>query len=184
MGFDKQLITINEKKLIDHIIEKISIYFDQIIITTNTPEIYTNLNVTVIVDKISVDSPLAGIYSGLLIAKSKYSYVIACDMPNVNVEYIEYLKNKIECNSNNPDAVITKQGIHIEPFNGFYHKALSIDIEKFLNNSGRKIKRLLDIKNVLYIEEKLARKYSPDWDMFANLNTQEEYYKYLNKEKL
>lgn len=172
MGFDKQLLSINNQRLIDIIIDKLQTEFSQIIVVTNRIEYYLKSNYMVIKDKIKGKGPLGGVHSGLVEAQSKFVYFIACDMPNVNIDYIKYMKKKIK--QSDVKACITKCGMHIEPFNAFYSRDIISDIEKYLLEGGTSIKPLLRELNIHYIEEDKAREYSPNWGMFLNLNTKED----------
>lgn len=178
MGFDKQLIKINERRLMDSLISKLRQEFDEIIIVTNKPEYYQGLSDKIISDIIVGKGPLSGIHAGLNESSNELVYFIACDMPNINIEYIRYMKERIR----NLDAYacITRFGNWIEPFNAFYSKKLKKKIEEHLLNNRRSINSLLDKVEVHYIREEDARKYSPNWDMFLNLNTKEDLNDYLN----
>lgn len=178
MGFDKQLLKVNERRLMDTIIYKLRQEFNEIIIVTNKPEYYNEL-----VDKITKDiipgkGPLSGIHSGLHSASSEYVYFIACDMPNINLEYIRYMKKNI--GHRNVYASVTRFGDWIEPFNAFYSKRLKDEISEHLANNKRSINSLLEKLKVHYISEREARKFSPNWDMFYNLNTKEDLNNFLN----
>lgn len=172
MGFDKQFLELNKKRLIDIIINKLKEEFEEIIIVTNKPEEYRKYTQKILSDKIKDVGPLGGIYTGLKESTFKYAFVIACDMPNISPDYIKYMKNIIEKQS--VDLCITKNGDNIEPFHSFYSKAIVEDIKEYLLSGRRNIKGLAKELNTLYIEEKWARKYSPDLIIFENLNTQKD----------
>jgi len=172
MGFDKQFVKVNKKRLMDSIIAKLEEEFEEIIIVSNKPEEYSQYSQRILPDKIKDVGPLGGIYTGLMEAKFKYSFIIACDMPNINVDYIKYMKDAMENKS--VDICITKIGDNIEPFHGFYSKETAEYIGKYLLKGRRKIKDLAEELNTLYIEEEFARKYSPELIIFENLNTQKD----------
>jgi molybdopterin-guanine dinucleotide biosynthesis protein A len=180
MGFDKQLLTLNEKKLIYNISDKLRRKFDEIIVITNTPQIYSmSREVIYICDEIKNKGPLGGIYTGLKKATSQYVYFIACDMPVINFDYIDLLKLSVKAKSK--DAVVTKQSQFIEPFNAFYNKKLIKELEICLKTSNDSVQRFLKSQDCIYIPEKTARKYSPDWEMFLNFNTKEDIIKWRKR---
>ncbi|MTI70424.1 MAG: molybdenum cofactor guanylyltransferase [Firmicutes bacterium] len=176
MGFDKQLMRIKQQRVIDILISKLNEEFKEVIIVTNKPSYYNNYK-NVFTDEIKKKGPLSGIHIGLKKAKSEYVYFTACDMPNVNISYIRYMKEKIS--KIKVDACVTKYKERIEPFNSFYNKRLITSIEQRLRNDERSIYTFLKNRNCLFIEEKVARKFSPTWDMFVNLNTKEDLQKYI-----
>ncbi len=174
MGFDKQLINIGDTCITDYIITILKPMFKNIIVVTNRPEIYKDPEMAVIEDFYKGYGPLGGIHAGLLQSQSMYNYIIACDMPYVNIKYIDYMMKRIMESPYGTDAVITRFGQWIEPFNAFYSKNLIPRIEENIMENKKKISELLDRANVLYIDEKIARRYSPDWSMFTNLNTEKD----------
>lgn len=182
MGFDKQFLKIDQRSLIDSLINKLKKEFNEIIIVTNKPEYYIGLSHKIITDKIVGKGPLSGIHAGLLEASSKYSYVIACDMPNINMEYVRYMMKSM--GNDNLDGCVTIYGDSVEPLNSFYSKHLVEKIQINLENGKRSINSMLKSLNIKYIEEIDARTFSPNWDMFLNLNTREDLDRYLFINKL
>lgn len=174
MGFDKQFLTINKKSVMENIIYKLKDEFDEIIVVTNKPLEYKGLNYKVTCDILKSVGPLGGIHAGLTIAKSKYSMVIACDMPNINMDYIKYMKAHI-----GEDGCTTKYGDWIEPFSSFYSKDVVEDIEEYLLTGKKSTCNLLKKLRMNCIEEEVARKFSPNWNMFLNLNTKKDLDNYL-----
>lgn len=178
MGFDKQLIKVNERRLMDNLVNKLRQEFNEVIIVTNKPEYYYGLCDKLTSDIIVGRGPLSGIHAGLNEASSELVYFIACDMPNINLDYIRYMKEIIR--QIDACACVTQFGNWIEPFNAFYSKKLKDKIEKHLLDNRRSINSLLDKVEVQYISEEEARKFSPNWDMFLNLNTKEDLNAFLN----
>lgn len=178
MGFDKQLIKINERRLMDSLISKLRQEFSEIIIVTNKPDYYIGLSDKITSDIIKGKGPLSGIHAGLNQASSEYVYFIACDMPNISLNYIRYMKESIR--STDTMACITRFGQWIEPFNAFYSKKMINIVEEHLLNHNKSINSLISKVDVYYISELEARKFSPNWDMFLNLNTKEELDHFIN----
>ncbi len=176
MGFDKQLIKYKDKPLVEYIIERLNSLFEEIIVVTNTPGIYKIDSIKIISDELSGYGPLGGIHAGLKHASSGFSYVTACDMPEINTAYIDYMIELIRQHSYKAEAVVTRFGEWLEPFNAFYTKALVNKIEEQIAQGNCKISTVLEASNTLYIDEAYARRYSPDWSMFKNINTLEDLY--------
>ncbi|GAA0127218.1 molybdenum cofactor guanylyltransferase [Clostridium sp. CTA-19] len=173
MGFDKQFLEINNNRLIDSLVKKLKNEFEEIIVVTNKAEQYVEKDYKIISDEIKNCGPLGGIHVGLKNSSSKYTYFIACDMPNINLDYIKFMKSKIE--KLELDACITKsKNGKIEPFNGFYSKKVIDVIEKQVLEKKLAISYLIDNVNAVYIDEKDAKYYNDSLNMFINLNTQKE----------
>ena len=182
MGFDKQFLKIKEKRVIDVVIDKLKEEFSEIIIVTNKPEEYKDSKHTVVSDIIKGQGPLSGLHVGLKYSKSKYAYFIACDMPNINIDYIRYMKQRLKQEKYKPMACVTTCEKFIEAFNAFYSKNLYEKIEESLKDDKRSVNSLLKRVDTLFIDEENTREFSPNWDMFINLNTQEELKNYTKNE--
>lgn len=182
MGFDKQFLKINETRVMEILINKLEEEFEEIIIVTNKPELYKDSKRKIVSDIIEKKGPLSGLHVGLKNSKSKYVYFIACDMPNINLSYVNYMKRIIEKEA--PDACVTRCGNFSETFNSFYSKDLYKTIEERLNLGKKSVVSLLENIDTFYISEKDAKNYSPNWDMFINLNTKEELKKYIEEKYL
>ncbi len=179
MGLDKQFLVLENQWMMDQIIKQLEKLFKEIIIVTNKPEEYKDCPYTIVQDQIKDFGPVGGIHAGLKSSSSLYNYIIACDMPFININYIQYMKRLINTSSKNVDAVVAMLGEWIEPFNGFYSKRLIEKIEKNIQENKKMIISILKGSNVLYIEEKKARIFSPGWEMFINLNSPKDLKEYL-----
>lgn len=177
MGFDKQFLKINEKKLMDTLIINLKKEFDEIIIVTNKIDKYVEGSYKLVCDEIKGKGPLSGFHIGLKESSSQYVYFVACDMPNINTAYIKFMKDKIR--NLNVDACVTKKGDRIEPFNAFYSRKLIDKIEERIMNNANSLFSLVNRVNTIYLEEKDAQKYSSDLSMFLNLNNIEDLNKYI-----
>ena len=176
MGFDKQLLKIRRQRLIHSLVEKLDKEFEEIIIVSNTPSFYGGYHCTIVSDLIMGKGPLCGIHAGLQEAHSEYAFVIACDMPYMNTDYVRFMKAEME--DHGVDACITRFGEWIEPFHAFYSTHILKCIENHLNSGQRSIYSLVKKLNCKYIEENTARRYSPNWEMFFNINTKEDLKEY------
>jgi molybdopterin-guanine dinucleotide biosynthesis protein A len=175
MGFDKQFLKLRDKYLVEMLAERLEKVFNEIIIVTGKPEEYTKHRYKLVEDEVKNFGPLAGIHVGLKNSTSMHNYIVACDMPFINLRYLEYMMGLIRQQEGKVDGVITRLGEWIEPFNAFYSKNLLGKIEENMKNGKRQINMLLKDSNVLYISEAEARKFSPDWEMFTNVNTLKDY---------
>lgn len=183
MRFDKQLLVINKKRLVYDLAEKLRQNFEEIIIVTNKPQYYVDCDYKIVSDEIQESGPLSGIYTGLKNSNSEYVYFVACDMPNIDNNYINYLKSTI---TNKKDIYITKLDKFIEPFHGIYKKSLFTEIEDFLlNNKSKSVKSFLEYKNkYVYNLDKEDFEYNNfKKSIFQNLNNKQDLYKYREEFK-
>ncbi len=177
MGFNKELIMINEKRIVNKQIEALHKSFDEIIVVTKNMDLYKDLDCIALSDIMKDKGPLSGIHAGLTASSSIYSYVIACDMPVINMDYINFMKKKIY--QNDIDGCMTLYGEHIEPFNAFYSREIVENIREYLMKGEKSIHKLIKPLNFNFVEEKTARRFSPNWDMFINFNTRDDINEYI-----
>jgi molybdopterin-guanine dinucleotide biosynthesis protein A len=164
-----------KKYIIEMITEKLEKVFNEIIIVTGKPEEYAKYGYKLVEDEIRDFGPLAGIHVGLKSSISEHNYIVACDMPFININYLNYMRSLITQHESKVDGVITRLGKWIEPFNAFYSKSLLPKLEENIEKGNKQINLLLKDSDVLYISEAKAREFSPDWEMFMNVNTVEDY---------
>jgi molybdopterin-guanine dinucleotide biosynthesis protein A len=182
MGQNKELLNINNRRLVEVQISKLEKIFEEILVITNHPHYYHGLNCKTHEDIIKDKGPIGGIYSGLVNSSSRYTFFLACDMPVLNIEYVKFLIDKI--NKEEPMACITLLGEWIEPFNAFYSKDMIKRVEEYIRKGGYSIHQLVKELKCVFIEEKIARKYSPNWNMFINFNTKEDVETYLKENEM
>lgn len=179
MGFDKQLLTINDKLIYQGVFESLSGIFSDILVVTNTPNLYQSSRIRTCSDEFLNMGPLAGIHIGLKTAQSGYVYLLACDMPVINPDYIAFMKERI-CESGARICVSRKNG-RIEPFNAFYSTELLEDIENRLKAGNSSLFDFISSSDPYIVSEEEAASFDSDLDMYTNLNTQGEYSNYLKK---
>ncbi len=180
MGFDKQFLEINKKRLLDTQIHKLRKEFEEIIVVSNKTTQYIDVNYKIVCDEIKEIGPLGGIHVGLKNSTSKYTYITACDMPIISNDYIRFMKEKIR---GNVEACVTKTGYRIEPFNGFYSISLIDKIEELIAKKRTSMFSLLNNINTIYINEEDAKKISGRVNMFTNLNNIKDLESYVNSVK-
>ncbi|MGI6764304.1 MAG: molybdenum cofactor guanylyltransferase [Anaerovoracaceae bacterium] len=174
MGFDKQELLFNGKPAAIYLAELLEDEFKFISIVTNNPSLYKNSKYNLLEDIVTDKGPLGGLYTGLMCLNNGYAYLTACDMPFINFGYIQYMKNIIH-NNKSCKAVITRYSQNmLEPFNAFYSACTTQTIKEILDKNSFKMSSLFNTINTHYISEAEARIFSPDWTMFANINTKED----------
>lgn len=180
MGFDKQFLEISNKRLLESLIAQLKLEFKEIIIVTNKMENYTNFHCKVICDEIKEIGPLGGIHVALKESKSKYTYFLACDMPNIDLEYIKSMKSNLK--DKDIDACVNKNiDGKIEPFNGFYNKRVINQIEINLSKGDKSLMYLIKSLNTFYMTQSTGKDNKNE--MFLNLNTKEDLNKYIESLK-
>jgi molybdopterin-guanine dinucleotide biosynthesis protein A len=164
MGQDKSLIEIDGTPLISLVVEQLKPYFSRIIIGAADDGKFDFLELPVVPDKVPNCGPLMGLTSSLEASESEVNFVMACDMPDVNVELIQTLMSLTEGH----DCVIPSlgNGMH-EPLFGVYRKSVLPEASEMLAAGRRRITDLFDRVRVRYVE-------LDESGSCVNLNTQED----------
>ncbi|MFQ5867376.1 MAG: molybdenum cofactor guanylyltransferase [bacterium] len=183
IGTNKAFLKIEGRMIIEMILEKMGKIFEEIIMVTNFTEEYPpvleagqHLGVRLVKDIIPDESSLGGLYSGLVNSKGEYSFVVACDMPFINVELIKYMKN----NCDNFDVVIPKLKYGYEALHTIYSKNCISPIEKQLKQDNLKIIDFFPAVKVKEINENIVKQFDPQLLSFFNINSDSDYQQALN----
>jgi len=184
MGKDKLFLELNNKKLIEHTIDKVKKYLKKIIIITNQDnEFFFKNNLTTVKDCIEGQlGPLVGILTAMKWAKenlSKCSWIATfpCDTPffpeSIIKSFIEESKKK--------ESLILCASSHGRKHNIF--GLWSLDLydklkDDLINKKVRKVQDWTEKNKIKNLEFKFK-----DYDPFFNINTEEdlEFAKKLSK---
>ncbi len=171
MGSNKAFLKLKDKTFIELQIELLRKMFDEIIISANTQSEYEYLNLPVFKDIYPGKGPLAGIYTSLINSSSFYTFMLACDMPFVDLELIKHLQDLTQ----NYDVVIPKSKKGLEPLHAFYSKNCIDSIKKELDANNLRIISFFPHVNVKIVELDSLTVSNSFKDSIKNLNTREEY---------
>lgn len=179
MGYDKQEIYIKDRYLIDYQINILKNKFKDVIVISNKLEFYKNRDVKVYSDIVKSRGPLSGIYTALKVSNTELNYFIACDMPNINMNFIDYMYKRI-VDKKEKLGIVGKRDDFLEPMNSFYRKILFYgETDIFKKNIG--VNKFLENKDIIIIEKNILKLYSENLSMFDNLNTPKELEDWRNK---
>ncbi len=170
MGEDKTKLKINGMPLIENAVMQLSPIFSQIILSSNKPDEFSYLNLTVIKDNEDEHGPLMGIYSCLLKSETQKNFIVACDLPEIDLNLIYRLLES----SRDADVVIPKHKDNmIEPLFAVYDKKTLPAIAETLKTS-KQIRAFFNKVKVSYLDTDST---------FFNINTIEDYKTFADKNK-
>ena len=178
---NKAFLKYEEDYFIERIIKALEDY-EEIIIISNNPEEYTEFGLKVFKDIYPSQGPLSGIHSALNHIKNDYCLVVACDMPFINKEVVNYLGNIKE----DYEILIPKFQERLQPLCAIYKKSCKDIMEKeLINNSNKLIKTCFKFSMKVVEEfpfiEKIHKK---EIKNFYNINTVHEYENLIRKEEI
>lgn len=129
MGTNKALLRLGETTVIELIADLMKSVFAEVILVTNSPEAFHFLHLPLFSDIYRERGPLAGIHSALVHSKTDSVFILACDMPLMTREMIEYI---VRFPTTKPAKFCVAAGYH-QPLAGVYTKRLLPIIEQILS---------------------------------------------------
>jgi molybdopterin-guanine dinucleotide biosynthesis protein A len=145
----------------------------------NATNPYSNFGLPTLVDSWPSFGPLGGIATALANAQSKWCLILACDMPFLTKEWLAFLLScsaQSESNASQPlDVIIPETTRGLEPLSAIYRASCALILAATLDRGVRKVTDALAELNLQRIAENEWRTFSPDGNLFGNLNTWQDY---------
>lgn len=178
MGENKAFMEIAGVRVIDRLVNTFSPISEEVIMIVNQPENYLSLHGVkklVDIETFRGNGPLAGIYTGLLAAKTDYCFVVACDMPFASGVLSQWLIE--ECEWGDKDAAIPRHNGRIHPLFGAYHTRISQQICNNLTAGERKMETLINSIHARIVETSDSpAHFQANWDnVLWNMNTRSDF---------
>ena len=169
-GRPKALMELGGRRIIDRVADVVRAVADDVLVVTNTPELYASLGLPMVPDAFPDHGSLGGIYSGLRAARGDAAFTVACDMPFLMVE----VARLVTARAAEADVVVPRVGAQWETLHACYGKACLAPIETRLRAGRLKIVGFYEDVRVLAIgEDEVARHRAPEV-VFMNVNTPED----------
>jgi molybdopterin-guanine dinucleotide biosynthesis protein A len=170
-GSDKTLIKLNGKAIIQYIVDEF-IEIANLYIIAKQYEKYSYLNVPIIIDKYSEQSPLVGIITALENIESEYLFIVSADMPFIKKCILYTLINNIDKDT---DIILPSINDKIYTLTGVYRRQVKSILERHYKMGNYKI--LDTFKNIKV--KMLDNKYFVDSKYneysFININNWTDY---------
>jgi len=171
MKSNKALLPVSGIKLIEKLTASLKAFFDEIIISTNSENDYSFLSYKQVIDEGPDQGPLMGILTGLKASNNLTNFVIACDIPEIDIFPLKIMSDQAKFF----DLVVPiSDNGRYEPLYAFYNKRLIPEIEHMLGKGIRKVTELYKKCQPKLFPMKTIKSY-------YNLNTKTDYFKYITK---
>lgn len=177
MGVDKGMLPVNRRDgsigpITEIIAEQLRGTFPEILISANEAEKFAFLDLPVIRDRSPGQGPLMGIASVLGASVNELNFVVACDIPHIELTFVRRMLKEAE----EADIVIPTTGEdRYEPLFAVYRKGVVESMNEVLCAGRRKISDVFDRCRVKYME-------LGDAEWFVNLNSMAEYEEYQKRQ--
>jgi len=169
-GRNKSLEFFQGERLIERQVRTLRSLFPEVMIVTNTPELYLDLDVTIVQDIIPGLGPLGAIYTGLLFARGGSIFVTAVDMPFIQPEVIRRMMELLPGH----DVIVPRLGDYLEPLHGMYSPRCLASVKRMLDRDELQVVRFFPSVKMAYLDEEEIRRLDPKGLSFFNINTPED----------
>ncbi len=177
MGVDKRFLDIAGQTLLDHAVSVCEELFEDIVVVTGAPEVLNISKHRVVHDIIPNCAALGGIYTGLSHASFNYGFVMACDMPWVQLNIIACLIEALRRSpADNYDVVIPKLDTGLQPTHAVYGKQCIPHMKAMIDGQDLKVQNLCsrDDVSVRYVSAQELPGFGVPIRAFENINTPDD----------
>ena len=194
MGQNKALIQLGANSLIEHVIRRMRLVADELLLITNSPAEYVHLNVPMHGDILPGTGALGGIYTGLTHASHDAVLCVACDSPFLEPTLLAYLISVLgEHDAVIPHTYSTQQTpfcqnkdigvtnpshntqITLQTLCAAYSKRCLPIIELMLRESELRVHALQERAHIKCVSPEIWQEFDPEGISFFNINTPEDF---------
>ena len=170
MGSDKGLLLLNDKAIIQHIIEQLQPVVDKLVIVSNNPA-YAALGYELITDIVKDMGPAGGIYSALTHSHTDKNFILSCDMPFITSTAIEFIIRQ----PLSSQIILPVRNGQMEPLFGLYSKSCLPQWHALIQQGFLKLQEMVSRFDLLKLEVSGNPIFTDD--LFVNINTPEDFKK-------
>jgi molybdopterin-guanine dinucleotide biosynthesis protein A len=143
MGRDKALLPLGHATMVEEIAARVRVAAGSVTLI-GSPEKYGHLGLPVIPDEIENCGPLGGLYAALRATNADWNVLVACDMPEVTVSFLQRLIEAAE--RSDADCVLPEIGGKLDPLCAVYHRRVVGAAESAIH---RKLFKMQDFVSTL-----------------------------------
>lgn len=164
-GKDKVLSEFHGKPLIAHLVDIITPLFDEVVLIGHPRPGLEKYHV--IPDIRPGLGPLGGIATAMNALDDAEFFFCAVDMPNLNPEFINYLKAQLAQH----DIVMPVWSKGREPLHAVYHRRILPKVNALIAQDDYRIFSLVEQTDTLFVPEETIREFGDPQGLFFNINT-------------
>jgi molybdopterin-guanine dinucleotide biosynthesis protein A len=180
MGRDKGLLDFGGVPLIVHTARLIEPLVAEVTVV-GSPRRYAKLGLHVIADDVQLKNsrdssgsgPLAGIATALGATRSPWNLILACDLPYLSAEWIDWLLSRAL--RSRGEAVVPRTERGIEPLAAVYHCGCGTQIAAALARGVRKVSDVVEELRVEHVYPREWRGNDPRGLVLKNMNAPGDY---------
>ena len=173
MGENKDLLSLGNKKVIEHIYTELKNCCDEVAVVANDPSAYAFLTSNIISDRFPGKGPLAGLETAFFHKKADAYIISACDTPLIKREVYEHLYSRVR----DFEAAVPVFDGQIHPLSGIYRRSVLTAVKQQLNKGELKVKSFFENIHVNYVDDFGSISNETLQQHFFNMNTPSDYEK-------
>jgi molybdopterin-guanine dinucleotide biosynthesis protein A len=169
MGSDKANLLLDGRSLLQRVTATMQLVFPKVILSVR--QLRPEIELPQVCDDPSCAGPLAGLVAGLARVDTPWAFVVACDMPFIELPVIERLAQQRKgC-----QAVVPVVQGYPQPLAAFYaHNSLEV-MRAHLDSGGKNsLRAVLEKLEVCYMDEAEMRAADPGLRSFFDLDTPQD----------
>jgi len=170
LGTEKAFLEVGEKPLIVRVMDVFSGLFDEVLISANDPELYSELPARVALDEVPKGGALIGLHSSLSAMSTEYAFVAACDMPFLSEELIRFMIDRAE----GYDALVPRIDDYLEPLHAAYSKNCLDAIRSHIDAGHKHLRSFYEDIRIGYVDKETVERLDPAGLTFFNINTTDD----------
>jgi len=169
-GQPKALMSLGSRRIIERVLGVVERVVDEVLVVTNTPDLYAFLRLPMVPDAYPDGGSLGGIFTGLKAAPGDVAFTVACDMPFLHPA----VARLVVARAGEGDVVIPRVGDYLETLHAVYAKACLPVIEDKLRAGQLRITGFFDRVRVVEIAASEIAEHADPTLVFMNVNTPDE----------
>ncbi|MDR2861228.1 MAG: molybdenum cofactor guanylyltransferase [Syntrophobacterales bacterium] len=174
-GRNKAFIEFEGERLIDRGVRLFQSLFAEVILVTNSPQEYFDLDAALVTDIYRHKGALGGIHAGLFHASCEKVFFAACDMPFLNEGLIKHMIDL----AGGFDILVPQSPDGLQPLHAIYSRKCLPVIEKLFSQDRLKIIGFYPGYTIHKITADTLLQFDPSLRMFSNFNSLEEMQKVI-----
>jgi molybdopterin-guanine dinucleotide biosynthesis protein A len=166
LGQNKALVNAVGLPLIQHVVHRLRLVVDEIVLVTNRPDEFAFLGLPMTSDVYRGIGTLGGLHAGLGAMGGEYGLVVGCDMPLLNINLLRHIISL----RRGYDIVMPQLGEYYEPLHALYGKRCLPGIERAIEAGQRRMLSACDGMRMRYVQDDEIASHDPHHLSFFNVN--------------
>ncbi len=175
MGRPKALLPFDGKPLIAHLVQRLSQRFSDIVVVAAPDQTLPSLPVTLVHDTVAYQGPVGGLYYGLRAIRGTAAFVTSCDVPFLQLPFIDYLVSQLDHHGRAYDVVVPVWQDRLQPLHAVYRRRVVPHLQEQLAAQRLRPVYLYDTVPTRKVSPAEIKRFDPEGLSFLNMNTQADY---------